>query len=67
MSGANRLTFGQAQTMRQPYAERRAAHRAQLRDLTRRLGWSHTLHRTDQPASTLMLSLHDLLRSEPGA
>jgi len=67
MSGASRLTFGHAQGLRQAYVQRRAEHRAKLRDLTRRLGWSHTLHRTDQPASTLMLTLHDLLRSEPGA
>ena len=67
MNGANRLTFGHAQGLREAYIQRRAAHRAGLRDLTRRLGWSYTLHRTDQPASTLMLALHDLLRSEPGA
>ncbi len=66
MSGADRLTFGHAQGLRQAYVQRRAEHRAKLRDLTRRLGWSHTLHRTDQPAATLMLTLHDLLRSEPG-
>ena len=67
MSGTDRLTFGQAQSVRQAYSQRRAQHRAKLRDLTRRLGWSHTLHRTDQPAATLMLTLHDLLRGEPGA
>lgn len=67
MSGAGRLTFGHAESLRQAYVQKRAAHRAGLRDLTRRLGWSHTLHRTDQPASALMLALHDLLRTEPGA
>jgi uncharacterized protein (DUF58 family) len=67
MNGAERLTFGHAQGLRQAYVQRRAEHRAKLRDLTRRLGFSHTLHRTDQPAATLMLTLHDLLRSEPGA
>ena len=33
-------------------------HRAEIRAETDRLGWSFTIHRTDRPASELLLALH---------
>ena len=35
-----------------------ARHRAQIRAETDRLGWSFAVHRTDRPASELLLVLH---------
>ena len=35
-----------------------ARHRAEIRSETDRLGWSFTIHRTDRPASELLLALH---------
>lgn len=66
VAGKAHRTFGNAETLRGAYAERLALHRARLKDLTRRLGWSHTIHRTDENPARLMLSLHERLGSEPG-
>ena len=33
-------------------------HRAEIRAETDRLGWSFAIHRTDRPASELVLALH---------
>ncbi|MEI9900279.1 MAG: hypothetical protein WDN31_09320 [Hyphomicrobium sp.] len=50
------------QSLRARYKERLEAHRAELIDLTRRLGWSFMVHHTDRPPSepllTLIMRLH---------
>ncbi len=56
--GGGRITAGRAQTWRTDYAERVARHRAEIRSETDRLAWSFTIHRTDRPASELLLALH---------
>jgi hypothetical protein len=33
-------------------------HRSEIRAETDRLSWSFTIHRTDRPASELLLALH---------
>ena len=38
-------------------------HRAEIRLETDRLGWSFIIHRTDRPASELLLKLHEQLGS----
>jgi uncharacterized protein (DUF58 family) len=40
------------------YARRFADHCQHVADLARSLGWSHLLHRTDQPPQTALLALH---------
>ena len=52
------ITAGRAETWRTDYVARVARHRAEIRAETDRLGWSFTIHRTDRPASELLLALH---------
>jgi uncharacterized protein (DUF58 family) len=56
--GAGTITAGRAETWRNDFEARVALHRAQLRAETDRLGWSFIIHRTDRPASELLLALH---------
>jgi uncharacterized protein (DUF58 family) len=56
--GTESVTAGRAETWRDDYLARLAAHRAQLRAETDRLGWSFIVHRTDRPASEVVLALH---------
>ena len=52
------ITAGRAETWRADYQARVARHRAEIRAETDRLGWSFAIHRTDRPASELLLALH---------
>jgi uncharacterized protein (DUF58 family) len=56
--GGGQITAGRAETWRADYAARVAQHRAAIRSETDRLGFSFTIHRTDRPASELLLALH---------
>ena len=56
--GGGRITAGRAQTWRADYEARVQRHRAEIRAETDRLSWSFTIHRTDRPASELLLALH---------
>jgi uncharacterized protein (DUF58 family) len=56
--GGGRITAGRAETWRADYVARVASHRAQIRAETDRLGWTFVIHRTDRPASELLLALH---------
>jgi len=56
--GAGAITAGRAETWRSDYAARVARHRAEIRAETDRLAWSFTIHRTDRPASELLLTLY---------
>ena len=56
-----RITAGRAETWRDDYAARVARHRAEIRAETDRLGWSFIIHRTDRPATELLLALHERL------
>ncbi len=58
-----RITAGRAQTWRADYAERVRRHRAEIRAETDRIAWSFTIHRTDRPASDLLLALHSRIGS----
>jgi uncharacterized protein (DUF58 family) len=44
--------------LRADYVKAYAAHRNMLRELARSLGFSFTVHRTDQPAASVLLPLH---------
>ncbi|TCT02162.1 DUF58 domain-containing protein [Aquabacter spiritensis] len=52
------LTVGRAETWRADYQTRLAAHREAIRAAGARFGWSFVVHRTDRPASELLLALH---------
>jgi uncharacterized protein (DUF58 family) len=56
--GGGRITAGRAETWRSDYTARVDRHRAAIRAETDRLGWSFIIHRTDRPASELLLALH---------
>jgi uncharacterized protein (DUF58 family) len=56
--GGGRVTAGRAQIWRADYTARVRRHRAEIRSETDRLAWSFTIHRTDRPASELLLALH---------
>ncbi len=56
--GGGRVTAGRAENWRADYAARVSRHRTEIRSETDRLGWSFTIHRTDRPATELLLALH---------
>lgn len=57
----DKLLAGRAETLRSAYGEKLSKHRAALRDLARSLGWTFTIHHTDQSATRMLLNLHNLL------
>jgi uncharacterized protein (DUF58 family) len=56
--GAGSVTAGRAETWRNDYQNIVARHRADIRAETNLRGWSFAIHRTDRPASELLLVLH---------
>ena len=56
--GAGSVTAGRAETWRNDYQGLIARHRAAIRNETDQRGWSFAIHRTDRPASELLLVLH---------
>ncbi len=61
--GAGSITAGRAENWKADYVARVERHRAEIRAETDRLGWSFTIHRTDRPATELLLNLHERLGS----
>jgi len=61
------ITVGRAEAWREDYQARIARHRAEIRAETDRLGWSFIIHRTDRPASELLLKLHTRMGAGPYA
>jgi uncharacterized protein (DUF58 family) len=57
--GAGVITAGRAETWRAEYETRVERHRAEIRAETDRLGWSFAIHRTDRPATDLLLWRHN--------
>jgi uncharacterized protein (DUF58 family) len=56
--GAGSVTAGRAETWRNDYQGIVARHRGEIRSETDLRGWSFAIHRTDRPASELLLVLH---------
>jgi uncharacterized protein (DUF58 family) len=56
-TGGDRWVADRAQSVRAEYKERLEAHRSELSDLTKRLGWSFLVHHTDRPAAEPLLTL----------
>jgi uncharacterized protein (DUF58 family) len=59
------ITVGRAEAWREDYQKRLERHRAEIRAETDRLGWSFIIHRTDKPASDLLLKLHTQMGAGP--
>ncbi|AXS41469.1 DUF58 domain-containing protein [Breoghania sp. L-A4] len=56
-----RLVTGRAESWREAYHARLAAHRGALADLASRAGWTFMVHHTDRPAVEPLLGLHSRL------
>jgi uncharacterized protein (DUF58 family) len=56
--GAGSITAGRAETWRTDYLEKLNAHRSAMREEADRVRASFIIHRTDRPASELVLALH---------
>lgn len=56
--GLGSITAGRAETWREDYVKRLAEHRAALRQEADRQFASFIIHRTDRPASEIVLALH---------
>jgi uncharacterized protein (DUF58 family) len=56
--GAGSITVGRAEAWASDFIRRVAQHRAAIRSEATRRGWSFTIHRTNHPASELLLALH---------
>ncbi len=62
-----KLTAGNAQSLKTGYNELFSRHVGDIRALARSLGWSHTLHHTDTLASQALASLHVHMTQGRGA
>jgi uncharacterized protein (DUF58 family) len=63
--GAGTITAGRAEAWKADYENRVARHRAEIRAETDKLGWSFAIHRTDRPATELLLALHARMSAPP--
>jgi uncharacterized protein (DUF58 family) len=55
--GNERWIADRVETLRPEYQRKLAAHRAQIEEAARRIGWSFLVHHTDRPASEPLLAL----------
>ena len=61
MAGPLKYLSAKTETLRGAYGEKLENHREALRDLTRRIGWTFTIHRTDEAPARLLMMLHALI------
>jgi uncharacterized protein (DUF58 family) len=64
MTGTQNLTFGRAESLKDDYQALYWRQRASVKDLARRLGWTFSVHHTDQPPHHLLLSLYMLVAND---
>ena len=71
VEGSERWIADRAESLREAYQARLAAHRDELSSLCRSLGWSFAVHHTDRPATEPVLALilrlagHDAAAPKP--
>jgi uncharacterized protein (DUF58 family) len=63
--GGQSITTGRAEAWRKDYHARLARHRDEIKAETDKLGWSFAIHRTDRPATELLLALHARMGAPP--
>ena len=63
--GGESITAGRAEAWKADYEARVARHRGEIRAATDKLGWSFAIHRTDRPATELLLALHARMSAPP--
>lgn len=61
LEGEGAALIGRTEAVRDEYAALMNAHRGALTDLCRSCGWTFTVHRTDRPAESTLLTLHMLM------
>jgi len=61
MAGPLKFLANKTESLREAYGEKFAAHRERLRDISHRLGWTFTVHRTDEPVARLLMVMHGLI------
>jgi uncharacterized protein (DUF58 family) len=61
VEGPAKFLAGKTESLRDAYGEKFRAHREGLRELVTRLGWTLSVHRTDQPPARLLMMLHGLI------
>ncbi len=62
-----KLLVSRAESIRTAYQDRLANHQAVLKDMARSIGWSFATHRTDQSATSALLSLYGVISGSPDA
>jgi len=63
--GGGSITAGRAEAWRAEYETLVARHRGEIRAETDKLGWSFAIHRTDRPATEVLLALHARMSAPP--
>jgi len=63
--GGESILAGRAEAWRAEYEALVARHRAEIRAETDKIGWSFAIHRTDHPATELLLALHARMSAPP--
>jgi uncharacterized protein (DUF58 family) len=63
--GAGSITAGRAEAWKKDYDRLVANHRAAIREQANKLGWSFAVHRTDRPATEVLLALHARMGAPP--
>jgi uncharacterized protein (DUF58 family) len=63
--GGQSITTGRAEAWKRDYVARITRHRDEIREEAKKLGWSFAIHRTDRPATELLLALHARMGAPP--
>lgn len=61
LEGEGATLIGRAEAVRDEYTALMNAHRDALTDICRSNGWTFTVHRTDRPVESTLLTLHTLM------
>lgn len=61
MTGDGRFLAARSETLRDAYIGKFREQRQAVRDIAARLGWSFTVHRTDESVARLLMILHGLV------
>lgn len=64
MAGPLQYVAGKTESLREAYQAKFQEHRAQVRDIARRIGWSFAVHRTDEAPLKILHALHGLIGGE---
>jgi uncharacterized protein (DUF58 family) len=64
MNGPLKLTIGRVEGLRGDYQKRIENHKAELSALTRRMGWTFSVHHTDSTPQRALLALYGMLSGD---